>query len=147
MQQANYNHNLSQPHNINVDLEPPSHHHHSTDSSDVFVLDMIASYPDPDEQFSSITSFTQAEAYSQYQCHGNKICVTTKNICTPDLSTNDDPSSDSWTFSWLNDERPTTDPYLSPFLRRVYSFLEWLVFKVVAPCLHQRREPHNPIHL
>ncbi|KAF9134453.1 hypothetical protein BGX30_011929 [Mortierella sp. GBA39] len=147
MQQANYNrfHSHNYHNDTNINPEPPSHHHRSSNNSDVFVLDMIESYPDPDERFSSMTSFTEDEASSQYQLHGNKICVT-KNTCAPDLSANDDPSSDSSTFPWLDCEWLTT-PYHYPFLQRVFSFLEWLVLKVVAPCIRHRREPHNPIHL
>ncbi|KAG9064648.1 hypothetical protein KI688_002906 [Linnemannia hyalina] len=147
MQQANHNrfHSHNYPHDTNINPEPTSQHHRSN-NSDVFMLDMIESYPDPNEQFSSMTSFTEEDASSQYQLHSNKICVT-KNTCPPDLSTNDDPSSDSSTFSWLNCEWLTTDPYHYPFLRRVFSFLEWLVLKIVAPCLRHRRENHNPIHL
>ena len=135
------------PHNTNIILEPPGYHHGSSKNSDVFMLDMTESYPNPDEQSSSMASFTEEEACSQNQLYGHKICVTTKNTCAPELSTNDDPSSDSSIFSWPNRERSAASPYLYPFLWRVFSFLEWLVFKVVAPCLRHRREPHNPIHL
>lgn len=147
MQQANHNHNHNHPRNTNISLEPPSHHHRSSNNSDLVMLDMIESYPNPDEQFSSLTSFAEEEASSQYQFHGNKICVTSKNTCALGLPVNDDLSSDSSTFSWLNCERPATNSYLYPLLGRVFSFLEWLVFKVVVPCFRHRREPHNPIHL
>ncbi|KAK3837676.1 MAG: hypothetical protein JOS17DRAFT_731588 [Linnemannia elongata] len=144
MQQANRNHNHNHPRNTNISLELPSHDHRSNNNSHLFMLDMTESYPDPDEQFSSMTSFTEEEASSPYQ-HGNKTCVATKSTCVPDLSVNANPASD--TFSWLNCEWPTSDPYPYSFLGRVFSILEWLVFKVVAPCLRHRREPHNPIYL